>query len=73
MVAFVTGTTASQALISALLDEPVDDVVKRLRSEGMSWQRIAERIANDTGGVIRLHRETYRLWFTSDGKEDGPT
>jgi hypothetical protein len=63
MVVAVPTPTATQALAGLLLDEPLEQVVRRLRDQGMSWQRVADHIANDTGGVIRANRETYRLWF----------
>jgi hypothetical protein len=65
MVGCVPGPTATQALAGLLLDEPLEQVVSRYREAGMSWQQVADRIANDTHGVIKANRETYRLWFGS--------
>lgn len=63
MVRFMPTPTATQALAGLLLDEPLEQVVRRLRDQGMSWQRVADRITNDTDGIIKANRETYRLWF----------
>lgn len=63
MVRPMPAATATQALADLLLDEPLEQVVRRLRRQGFSWQRVADHIANDTGGVIQANRETYRLWF----------
>lgn len=60
------GQTATQALASVLLQEPLQDVVLRLRSRGYSWAQVAEHVANDTDGIIDLNRETYRLWFGAE-------
>lgn len=64
----MSSATVTQALASALLGEPVHAVLHRLRDQGLSWQRVADQIANDTDGILVLNRETYRIWY-----ENGPT
>lgn len=66
MVTAVIGQTATQALASVLLQEPLHDVVRRLRGRGCSWREVAQAVANDTNGIIDLNRETYRLWYGAD-------
>lgn len=63
------GRTATQSLASHLLQEPVEEVVRRLREQGLSWQQVADKIANDTDGIVSVNRETYRLWYGSAPKE----
>ena len=72
MVCGMEGRTATQSLASHLLQEPVEDVVRRLRDQGYSWQQVADKIANDTDGIVSVNRETYRLWYGSSPKETQP-
>jgi hypothetical protein len=59
----MSSATVTQALASALLGESVHEVMRRLRGQGLSWQRIADQISNDTNGILQLNRETYRIWY----------
>jgi|KBSMisStaDraftv2_1062788.scaffolds.fasta_scaffold02524_9 intein-encoded DNA endonuclease-like protein len=72
MVLGMASGTVLQALASALLGESVHEVMHRLRDEGFSWQRIADKLANDTNGVLVLSRETYRLWYENELKDTTP-
>lgn len=59
----MSSATVTQALASALLGESVHEVMRRLRDQGLSWQRVADQISNDTDGILVLNRETYRIWY----------
>lgn len=60
------GLTATQALATLLLGEPLRDVVLDLRRQGYSWGQVASKVASDTDGVVTVTRETYRLWYGGD-------
>jgi hypothetical protein len=72
MVVRMSSATVTQALASALLGESVHEVIARLRSQGLSWQRVADQIANDTDGILVLNRETYRVWYEHRPNETSP-
>lgn len=45
------------------LGEPIEPWVLRRRDNGQSWQQIVDEISDETQGLVRINRETLRMWF----------
>lgn len=54
--------TPREQLASVALGRPVRSWIWDRRSEGLSWQAIARRLALDTNGRIEVTHETVRAW-----------
>lgn len=59
--------TPREQLASIALGRPVRSWILDRRSEGLSWQAIARRLALDTNGKVGVTHETVRAWGTAPG------
>lgn len=55
----------ARLLAEALLDRPIRDWLSDRRPT-ISWRRIAQELAETTGGKVDVTPETLRLWFEPD-------
>lgn len=60
--------TAKQRLAELILRESLEDYVSAKRSARprWSWRLIADTLADDTDGVVRVSGETLRLWYGTE-------
>lgn len=60
--------TPRQLLATHLLGRPVLDYIQDLRGTGMSLDKIATQLWDDTGGQVDVTYETIRLWLPKQPK-----
>ncbi len=54
--------THAQALADLALGQPVEAFIVSQRSQGVSWRRIGQAIAQASGGQVDVTERTLRNW-----------
>lgn len=60
--------TPRQRLASLLLGRPVLEYIQDLHNTGMSYDRIAAQLSDDTDGQVDISHEAIRQWLPEQAK-----